>query len=607
MGNNLRGMSNRIPTLLRMSGFYLTRLRRASLSELSYRLGQAVTSYRAGRLARRGQNPCRIPSIALSNVRLLCLPAFRGHVERATVDHILTGTLFRLNADPDAVSRCERELQQRYCPSIRSIDSQVDIRAVWEAARLQHVTILCAWLRQQAEDPDNAHVKAFARSEILRWLTENPFLRGPHYQSAMECGLRLPVFFYALKTLDNLSSSDSETILKGVFLHAWWIEQNLSLFSSLGNHTVCEAMGLVIAGGVFRETEAGRRWLNTGLALLGQELSHQIFPDGGPAEQSFGYHRFVLDVYWLAVDFLECNNLRSCEDLKAGLLAGEGFLSAFSEAGGIIPAVGDYDDGQAMAPGLSPNRLAAATTLNRYRTFGKSGYTVVTGAGGLLLTLDHGLLGMPPLYGHGHADGLSVTLSIAETPFLVDCGTYRYNGVPDFRRYFKGTRAHNTVLIDSLDQATQLSGFVWGEPFSCRLERVVETGRHLLIEASHDGYTRLDEPVRHTRSILADTDGSCLITDTFQGSGLHNFELNFHFHPEVLLAEQAGGWLAKRDGHGIRFELASGSFLVHRGEEDPPLGWFSPTYNMMVPSQVLQASWKGEPAGARFETRITIM
>lgn len=420
----------------------------------------------------------------------------------------------------------------------------------------------------------------------------------------MECGLRLPVYFYALKMLDNLSSSESETILNGVFLHAWWIEKNLSLFSSLGNHTVCEAMGLVFAGAVFRETEAGRRWLKTGITLLTQELTHQVLADGGPAEQAFGYHRFVLDIYRLAVDFMESNSLRRCDDFKERLLVGEVFLSSISDTVGNSPAVGDYDDGYAVAPGLFPCRPTTVKQRQPRRTFSTSGYTVVRGEGETLLTFDHGPLGMAPLYNHGHADALSVTLSIGGTQFLVDCGTYRYNGVPSFRRYFKGTRAHNTVCIDGVDQAVQLTGFVWGEPFSGRLEHTVETETGLLIEASHDGYSRLDEPVQHIRSILNAPDGSWEITDHFQGSGQHSFELNFHLHPEVRLTEQGSTWLAERNGQSIRLELANGGFQLRRGEEEPPLGWFSSAYNLKVPSPTLQAIRNGAPADVRFETRI---
>ena len=597
-----------IKQLLKIIGivsFYKTRLKRASLSELAYRLRQAGTRCRAAWLVRSGQIPCRIPSLDLPSITSLSMPAFRGQIERIDIERILDGFRFNLNTDQEAITRCEQELRQRYCPSTRSIGGQVDIRAVWEPARLQHVTLLLAWLQQQPDSPSNGRIKEFARAEILGWLADNPFLYGPHYLSAMECSLRLPVFFYALKSLDNLSSSDVETILTGAFLHAWWTEKNLSLFSSLGNHTVSEAMGLVFAGGMFRETETGRRWLKTGITLLEQELPHQVLADGGPAEQAFGYHRFVLDIYLLVIEFMENNGLRRCDDFKERILLGEVFLSSFNDWGKCMQLLGDYDDGYAVAPGLYPRRPCTVALRPPSQTFSQAGYTVVRSAGGLLLSFDHGPLGMAPLHNHGHADALSVTLTIGGTQFLVDSGTYRYNGAPALRRYFKGTRAHNTVTIDGLDQATQLTNFIWGDPFTGRLERIHEASTGLLIEASHDGYSRLAEPVRHIRSMLNTQDGSWLITDRFEGSGSHTFELNFHFHPEVTVTRQERGWLAELNGHNISVELAHGDFLFHRGEEDPPLGWFSPEYNLKVASTVLQAIRIGTPAEVRFETWIT--
>lgn len=607
MGDRVTSMNKRLANLLRSLGFYLTRLRHASLAELLYRLGQIGTLYRVGWLARRGVIPCHVPSVSPLHVSSLTMPAFLGRVERIDVDRILACFRFTLNMDQDAIVRNDLELRQQYRPSTRSLESQADIRAIWEPARLQHVTLLIAYLRQYPEATDARPVKEFIRNEILAWLADNRFPLGAHYLSAMECGLRIPVFFYALKILDNLSTNDTEVILKGVYLHAWWIEKNLSLYSSLGNHTVCEAMGLVFAGCIFRETAAGNRWEKTGLTLLSQELPHQVLSDGGPAEQASGYHRFVLDSYWLTVNFLEGNNLRKCADLKERLLAGELFLATFCDKGGNIPALGDYDDGHALAPGLFPQRLAPVVQHIRCKTFNKSGYTVIRGCGDTLLTFDHGPLGMAPLYNHGHADALSITLSIGGTHFLVDAGTFRYNGVPAWRRYFKGTRAHNTVVIDGVDQATQVTSFVWGDPFSGHLERTADRTTGLLIEASHDGYCRLAQPVRHFRSILNKQDGSLLITDYFQGVGQHTFELNFHFNPEVKLTKHEGDWLAERNGHGMRIELTSGELHLLRGEEDPPLGWFSPAYNVKVPSPVLQIVRSGESAEVRFETRITII
>jgi hypothetical protein len=163
------------------------------------------------------------------------------------------------------------------------------------------------------------------------------------------------------------------------------------------------------------------------------------------------------------------------------------------------------------------------------------------------------------------------------------------------------------VIVDGVDQATQATGFVWSEPFTSRLERTVETATGLLIEASHDGYSRLKEPVRHIRSILGDQDGSWLISDLFQGNGQHTFELNFHFHPEVSLEEHGDSWLAERNGHIIKVELANNKFYLHQGEENPPLGWFSPNYGLKISSPVLQFERSGTPGEVSFETRITLV
>jgi hypothetical protein len=162
------------------------------------------------------------------------------------------------------------------------------------------------------------------------------------------------------------------------------------------------------------------------------------------------------------------------------------------------------------------------------------------------------------------------------------------------------------VCIDGVDQATQLTGFVWDGAFSGHLKRASEASNSLLLEASHDGYSRLDVPVCHIRSILHDPDGSWVIKDRFQGSGRHNFELNFHFHPEVSLTELGSGWMAERNGLRLQIELLHGRFLLRRGEEEPPLGWFSPAYNVRLPSPVLQVNRFGASEEMVFETRITV-
>jgi hypothetical protein len=98
-----------------------------------------------------------------------------------------------------------------------------------------------------------------------------------------------------------------------------------------------------------------------------------------------------------------------------------------------------------------------------------------------------------------------------------------------------------------------------------------------------------------------------VITDTFLGDGRHHFELNYHFHPDVTVMEQESCWLVERKGLSIRVELAGGGFKLLRGEEEPPMGWYSSAYNLKAPSPVLQAVRNGVSEEVRFETRITVL
>ena len=113
----------------------------------------------------------------------------------------------------------------------------------------------------------------------------------------------------------------------------------------------------------------GRQWLAKGYELLKKELNHQILKDGGPAEQSLNYHRFVLDLYWLAIDFLKKNNLHDCDEFEERLIKAEHFIAAFKDARGRLPSIGDSDDGHAIAPGICPCRTHLNNKKRKIQTF----------------------------------------------------------------------------------------------------------------------------------------------------------------------------------------------------------------------------------------------
>ncbi len=242
-----------------------------------------------------------------------------------------------------------------------------------------------------------------------------------------------------------------------------------------------------------------------------------------------------------------------------------------------------------------------------YKSFPEAGYTVIRSPE-ILFTFDHGPLGMSPLYNHGHADALSVTLSVNGNLLLADPGTYRYNGVSEFRRYFKGTRAHNTVNIDKEDQAVQETEVIWRCPYTACLSGATRLDEGLVLEGSHNGYGRLRDPVKHIRKIFFSEGDLFLIRDSFDGNGLHDFELNYHLHPHAMTAEQAdGSWLIDhKDAQVYLRLLEDSSFNYFSGCEHPLFGWYSPSYGVRVKSGVLSHSKRGYPNDVSFLTAISI-
>jgi len=214
---------------------------------------------------------------------------------------------------------------------------------------------------------------------------------------------------------------------------------------------------------------------------------------------------------------------------------------------------------------------------------------------------------MAPLYNHGHADALSITLSVAGRPILVDPGTFRYNGDPDFRRYFKATQAHSTVTVDGEDQAVQETGFIWNHPFTAELTRSEKVFDGWVFAACHDGYRRLKEPVVHTRVVSFFEGAHFYIRDTFSGTGVHDFELNYHLHPNIIPTRRDGWWrLGNVDAEVFIRLLRGPDFITLNGQEGPPFGWFSPAYGVKAKSSVLNCRKRGASTEISFLTVVSL-
>jgi hypothetical protein len=469
-----------------------------------------------------------------------------------------------------------------------------DIRVAWEPARLQQLVGLALHARQ--ETPDARYAVTLIESTLLSWITANPLLGGIHYISAMECALRIVAVSYAIDMVRHLLTKPQDTwkaIVEIVRSHASLIEQRLSLYSSSGNHTIAEGAGLVYAGMLFQEYEEAPRWKSVGLTILEREAARQVLPDGGGIEQALWYHLFVIDLLGLVEALLAHQRDIVPAAISEAVRRGRLFLKTFGESPEDMPPIGDSDNGYALSEHLRISWTDTPMSSSRTTVFSDAGCTILhNGASPLCrLVFDHGPLGMPPAYGHGHADALSLHLRVESEDLLIDPGTYMYTGDQEWRRWFRGTRAHNTVVVDHLDQAVQETAFIWSQPYRAQLICKEEhpDGTVILL-ARHDGYEKR-VGVIHWRAVYFEPPGGWVVWDRLVGRGEHYLELNWHLGVEPNF--ESGVHVLRCADCRFNLTVEAGAFELHEVTTAPTIGWRSRQYGMKEPMSTLQTVYSG--------------
>ncbi len=481
-----------------------------------------------------------------------------------------------------------------------------DIRITWEASRLQHLVRLA--LAAQQADPERRHrAVAVCETQLLSWVESNPFLIGIHYISPTECALRILAVCYAMDLTRAWRQAPDRVwpaVLTLISAHAELIRKRLSLRLSTPHDTLAAATALIYAGSLFPEMPLSERWLAFGHYLLEEETPRHISHDGGSQEQGLGYLQFSTDLHGLVLALLDHRGEPAPEKLRQVFDRSCEFLSEFrSPADGTLPRIGDGEHETALSPCLHFSNPVKPHQPG-LTTFHLSGYSIIRGREADQAIFDHGALGMPPRYTHGHADALSLLLKIGPRDVLLDPGTYTYTGDVQWRRYFRGTRAHNTVVIDGLDQALQDGPMAWSLPFDTHLVYKEETPEgKITVIARHYGYKdRLG--VTHLRGVSYEPPGSWMIWDWLTGTGVHHLELNWHLGCRPMPVD--GGYQLEGFARPLLLTIEGGTSRLCEGSVQPVGGWASTRYGSKEPITTLRVEHTG-PVPHEFMTRLRFL
>ena len=387
---------------------------------------------------------------------------------------------------------------------------------------------------------------------LVRWMEENPVGRGNGWEP-------YPISLRVVNWIKWLVSGEARTLPsdlrarmeRSLCVQVRYLRKRLE-YHLLANHLLANAKALVFAGTYFAGAEA-EGWLRKGMALYRRELPEQVLADGVHFERSAMYHAIIQE------DLIDCFNLTGdaffspwIGRMRAGLalLTGpDGKLTKFNDAAEGIALPPEelqmYADrlGEAASrrfigtTGVSPvaHRPVAASCDPPVRSSG----IVRMEAGAYVVLAKTGAIGPSYQPGHAHADTWTFELWKDGVKAVTDTGCSTYVPGP-VRSYERGTRAHNTVVVDGRD-----SSEVW---------------------ASHRVGRRFD-PASHCREFKLTAEG-LLGVDEVGGHGVHDVEIRFHLVPGAAVEVSCAGERSEEpcevaEGFGLRVPARCIVFRSH--------------------------------------------
>ncbi|WP_030785388.1 heparinase II/III family protein [Streptomyces sp. NRRL S-920] len=640
------------------AGWYLRRLSRMAPREVGGRIGDAARRrrWRAAPPDCPSTTGARFTAV-LPAKTLAAVPPDAAKRLIAEADRLMAGhaTYFGVDrddlADPDwwYDPRTGRRAPWGYAFDVPYRDEDVvgDIKQIWELSRHQYLTVLAA---AYALTRDERYAERVAEHLRLWWAANAP-LRGVHWISGIELGIRLLSWVWIRRLLDGWPGAaglfeDNPVALNQIWHHQRWLAAFPSRGSSANNHAVAETAGQFAAACAFGWFPSSARWGADALRSLERHLRANTFGSGLNRELATEYHGLVLELGLAAVAEADAAGVPVPGAVRLVLLRMTDALAAVVDNRLRPPRQGDADDGYGLVvDGAGTDRwgsllatgdavfgrlswwptvtgtdvrtplLAAlirpyaqqrtvTRPVSRPAHFADAGMTVLRGPEEIWCRCDGGPHGFLSIAAHAHADALSVEVRHDGVDVLADPGTFCYHGQPLWRQYFRSTLAHNTLQLDGGDQSVSGGPFLWTRHARTRVLAVdTADGNVARWCAEHDGYQR---SVHRRRVELTASDKELRVIDEVRGP-LRPARLAFHLGPAVT-ADLSGNravltWARDGEERSAVLELPGElSWRAHRGETDPPLGWYSAGFGRKEPSTTLIGT--GFADGARGFTTV---
>lgn len=476
------------------------------------------------------------------------------------------------------------------------------------------------YLKDLARAYDYTHDESYAEkwvSLIRSWIRQIP----DGFIDSQVTGRRLqqwlisyPVFVNQYHSL-AITADFFERFLYSIHSQTHYLCHNLT---PDGNHRTIELYAIFMVAVTFPELKSSAWFLEFSTQQLLANMQQDLLPDGVHRELSTDYHHSVLENYLRFRGLAVLNNIKLPEACEVLLKQAIKFSYYAHKPDGFIPAISDGDCNSHLSllkkaqryyvdpyldfiisqgkEGLAPEQRSCGFSHSGYYIL-RSDWNAHPYEEALYLFFDCAGLGFGS---HGHYDALNFEMAAYGQSLIVDPGRYTYNeksndGI-NWRRYFKGTDAHNTVVVDGMDQMPYQSGRPTNPEPKTTLQHFISTENFDLVQGQiiSQRYSAI-----HQRLIFFVQAEYWIIIDVLSSRTPHNYELYFHLSDK---AQNKTLLFSTEDYHSV---LSPHLLLIQPNYPDSTIAieqsYVSPEYGLKYKAPVVKSA-KMQECSTNFHT-----
>ena len=347
---------------------------------------------------------------------------------------------------------------------------------------------------------------------ISGWISQNPQRKKGNGWKPYTAAVRLANWLSCFSYLERSFAEDEKfknKLLSSIYEQFYFLATHLEK-DILANHYFEDLKALVLCSLFFDD----KHMLKASIQALKKQCTEQILSDGMHFELSPMYHKIILEGLIRVAAALQARGIAilDLEEVIKRMV-----YVAYSLEAGLQRLPLFNDCGSNVAKSLDALLRAGENHFQIVPVFQDylpaAGYYIFRN-GPWTLIVDAGSPGAQYTPGHAHCDAMSFELFKNGIPVLVNCGTYAYQS--DLRTFFRSTSAHNTVMVNDVEQSQCWGIFRMGKRSAVR---VLNRSQHGLTMEMRD---QKNQVVRRT---LLLADNQLTVSDHAKG---HKLTANYH-------------------------------------------------------------------------------